>query len=165
MVLFSYTLIIIRNFDLFLPYIHHELFLFPVQMGRVMNKPMSFLRQQCLYKLLLGLIFVVLVVTISLWSSSVDNAKKCFALSEHRLPPDFGTITLLEDISHSVKKPKPGKSIFFHETSCARNGLVHLNARYVNLLFYMIHRFQCLKWEAGLKAICFYDNNVIIYST
>lgn len=91
---------------------------------------MSF-RQPMMYKLLLLLIFIVLII-IGLSLRSSDHTAighKCFDFKTP-LAADTQNIILLDDISHSEKKPQPGKSIFFHETSCARDGLITLNARY-----------------------------------
>lgn len=41
-------------------------------------------------------------------------------------------VELLEDILESEKQPSKGKAIFFIETSCARDGLIHLTPRYCN---------------------------------
>lgn len=77
------------------------------------------------------LLFVLMVVstfTIVVWTffvSDVSKAKQCF-----RLKPDTLGVVYFEDVLESKKHPTPGKSIFFHETSCATDGLVHLNARY-----------------------------------
>lgn len=56
----------------------------------------------------------------------IEEAKRCF------LPPNiniYDGIELLEDILSSEKRPMPGNSIFFHETSCTTDGKVVLNAR------------------------------------
>lgn len=102
-------------------------------MFRTMHRSMSF-RQPFLYKILLILIFVVLIIiSLSLWST--DNGAighKCFSLNDESLLTTYQDIIFLDDITYSVKKPTPGRSIFFHETSCARDGLITLNARYVS---------------------------------
>lgn len=38
-------------------------------------------------------------------------------------------LKLLEDVLEAEFKPRPDRSIFFHETSCTKNGTVILNAR------------------------------------
>lgn len=38
-------------------------------------------------------------------------------------------LKLLPDISDEVKPPRPGRAIFFHETSCAVDHNISLNAR------------------------------------
>lgn len=84
-----------------------------------------FARQHIISKLLIGLAFVLTIATLTYWSNADAhlNAKKCFM--NNNLVWD---VELLEDIMSSEKKPQPGKSIFFHETSCS-NGIVKLNAR------------------------------------
>lgn len=85
------------------------------------------MKQHFMYKLFIGLtIVVIVIVTISLWSDNGERmARKCF--TNHVNIEDFN-IQLLPDIMVATKKPTLGKSVFFHETSCA-NGIVTLNAR------------------------------------
>lgn len=85
----------------------------------------KFLRQHCIYKILITLACIATIVTFTYWSNVEYrlNAKKCF--QKNNLLWD---IDLLEDIMESNRKPQLGKSIFFHETSCSE-GLVKLNAR------------------------------------
>lgn len=100
-------------------------------MSRLFGKS-TFLRQQFLYKFLLILILVVLIVTISLWSSIRDtrSSEKCFKHNEDTATAlANGNIIFLEDVMEAGRKPTLGKTIFFHETSCSTNGLVWLNAR------------------------------------
>lgn len=98
-------------------------------MGRQLNRPAYFVRQPFLYKCLLLLICLALVIiNVAFWIPVKSEPQKCFTLSENHLPA-IGAINVLEDISESETKPKLGKSIFFHETSCGRNGIVRLNAR------------------------------------
>lgn len=69
------------------------------------------------------------LVTIILWASfstDVTKAKECFRLKSI----EKSSILLFEDVMESKRMPTPGKSIFFHETSCSKTGLVQLNARY-----------------------------------
>lgn len=83
------------------------------------------MRQHCIYKVLITLVFLVTIITITYWTN-IDlgmNTKKCF-LDNHRL----FDVDLLDDIMSSERKPQLGKTVFFHETSCA-NGVVKLNAR------------------------------------
>lgn len=109
---------------------------FSVVMGRQLNRPTSLLRQPFLYKCLVGLIFVALIVTnFTFWTSNKTDPQKCFTTFGENHSPAIGEINLLEDISESETKPKLGKSIFFHETSCGRNGMVRLNARYARSPF------------------------------
>lgn len=51
---------------------------------------------------------------------------------EHRAHGDSGSgngIRYFEDILDSKWQPTPGKTIFFHETSCSKSGIVELNAK------------------------------------
>ncbi|KAJ6650181.1 Lactosylceramide 4-alpha-galactosyltransferase, partial [Pseudolycoriella hygida] len=86
-----------------------------------------FMKQHFKCKLLTALLLVVIVIiTISLWADSSERlARKCFSnhvnIQEHN-------IQMLPDIMSASKIPTLGKSIFFHETSCA-DGIVSLNAR------------------------------------
>lgn len=56
----------------------------------------------------------------------IKESKKCFWPSNGGIYDD---LELLEEILEAEIKPKPGKSIFFHETSCTKNGIISLNAR------------------------------------
>lgn len=86
----------------------------------------AFMKQHFIYKLFISLTIIVLVVMISLWSDNSERmARKCF--SNHANIEEYN-IQLLPDVTLAAKKPNLGKSIFFHETSCA-NGIVTLNAR------------------------------------
>lgn len=69
-------------------------------------------------------------LTILIWtflSPNVARAKQCFQLNG--IGDDLSSINFFEDVMESKRKPTPGRSIFFHETSCSKDGLVHLNAR------------------------------------
>lgn len=66
----------------------------------------------------------------------IEKAKSCFVPKNHSI---YSGIELLEDVLKSEKRPKPGKSIFFHETSCTEDGIVVLNARYFKL-FDLMHK-------------------------
>lgn len=86
----------------------------------------AFMKQHFLYKLFISFTIIAIVITISLWSDNSERiARKCF--SNHVNVEEFN-IQLLPDIMSASKKPNLGKSVFFHETSCA-NGIVALNAR------------------------------------
>lgn len=73
------------------------------------------------------------VVTIIGWmllTPNVENAKQCFhskSINDDAYRKFH--INFFDDMMQSKKMPTPGKSIFFHETSCSTDGLVHLNAR------------------------------------
>lgn len=54
----------------------------------------------------------------------INEAKRCFEPIHER-----SKTHLLDDILEGDLKPNPGKSIFFHETSCIPSGTIVLNAR------------------------------------
>lgn len=75
----------------------------------------------------------IIVLTIITWmflAPDVKDAKQCFHLKSIN-DDAYRTfhINFFDDMMESKKMPTPGKSIFFHETSCSTDGLVHLNAR------------------------------------
>lgn len=84
-----------------------------------------FARQHIISKFLIGLAFVLFIATFTYWTKTDFrlNGRKCFMKNDL-----VWDVELLEDIMTSEKKPQPGKSVFFHETSCS-NGIVKLNAR------------------------------------
>lgn len=88
-------------------------------------------KQHFFYKVILILIILSLIVTISMWSLTIDTTemKKCFRHKDIFDSETQGTIIYLEDVMESKRKPQSGKSIFFHETSCSTDGIVKLNAR------------------------------------
>lgn len=57
----------------------------------------------------------------------IEKGKKCF-----KTPEEFyaGDLEFLDDILISETQPTPQRSIFFHETSCFKNGIIDLTARY-----------------------------------
>lgn len=63
----------------------------------------------------------------------IKDAKNCYWPTNNGI---YDTLELLEDVMKSRNEPKPGKSIFFHETSCTANGIVSLNARYSLDIFF-----------------------------
>lgn len=79
-------------------------------------------------------------LTILIWTflaPNVERAKQCFRLTT-ALGDAISTINFFEDVMESKRKPTPGRSVFFHETSCAKDGLVHLNARYISTTILML---------------------------
>lgn len=80
------------------------------------------------WRTLIFAILIAFMVTMIVWSfreNTVAKAKKCFQFTDQ----NPGSIVFFEDVMQSKKQPTPGKSIFFHETSCTKDGLIHLNAR------------------------------------
>lgn len=71
------------------------------------------------------------VLTILIWTFLAPNiarAKQCFHLNAAN-GDEMSKINFFDDIMESKRMPTPGQSIFFHETSCSKDGLVYLNAR------------------------------------
>lgn len=60
---------------------------------------------------------------------NLENAKNCFRRTTNGNDKPIIIITYFEDILLSRKTPTPGKTIFFHETSCSSNGVAQLNRR------------------------------------
>lgn len=58
--------------------------------------------------------------------SKIEGAKNCYRSNNEKV---FDDLELLEDVLQAEYKPKLGRSIFFHETSCTRDGICLLNAR------------------------------------
>lgn len=57
----------------------------------------------------------------------INGAKCCFWPTNNER---FTDLKLLEDIVEAAIKPQSnGNGIFFHETSCSKNGIIQLNAR------------------------------------
>lgn len=71
-------------------------------------------------------LLLMIIITWTFFVPDVRNAKQCF---RPKLPSNLGSIKYFEDVMDSNKMPSPGKSIFFHETSCSKSGIVQLNAR------------------------------------
>lgn len=88
----------------------------------------SIFRKHNSYKILITLIVICIIVTFTYWPNVLRgrNFKSCFI---NQLNSDDEPIQFLDDIMASKKKPQMGKTIFFHETSCASDGIVKLNAR------------------------------------
>lgn len=88
------------------------------------------LRQPFFDRKVWATIFIGVSLLVSLWIvfvPNIKNAKKCFQRSAKQ--DDDSTISYLIDLMESKKMPQKGKTIFFHETSCSKDGLVRLNAR------------------------------------
>lgn len=58
----------------------------------------------------------------------IKEAKRCFRPTTEKF---HDNVQPLEDILEAEKRPQPGQSIFFHETSCTTNGIIQVNARYI----------------------------------
>lgn len=89
--------------------------------------------------MLLVAIAAITVLTVYWWSS-IDHytvARRCFshhpsqwaapATGNHQRP---SAVDMLPDIMVARRQPRPGRTVFFHETSCvAADGVARLNAR------------------------------------
>lgn len=56
----------------------------------------------------------------------IEKGKKCFKLPDAF---DVDKIDFLEDVLESKIQPDKTKSIFLHETSCFKNGIIDMTAR------------------------------------
>lgn len=56
----------------------------------------------------------------------INEAKRCFQPAINDRLPNF---KLLEDVFEAETTPQPDNGIFFHETSCSKDGMIRLNAR------------------------------------
>lgn len=52
----------------------------------------------------------------------------CYRSNASQLDDEY-EIRYLEDVMEAEVKPNPGESLFFHETTCFRSGLIHLSSR------------------------------------
>lgn len=85
-----------------------------------------------MFRMLLSLtvIILILMVAMSIWTfDGTANAKKCFQHKSSAELEAAHTIEFLEDVMAADERPRSGKTIFFHETSCLDDHLVRLNAR------------------------------------
>lgn len=91
------------------------------------------LKRKYYKKLIIQLILAVIVfliiysMTFSRYKFAANRMKtvrKCFQLNAK-----IQNVLLLEDVFEAEIKPMPGKSIFFHETSCSNDGRIALNSR------------------------------------
>lgn len=115
----------------------------PQCMAEWKNHPLNINRRLCVKIVLISGIISLLVLTliqpeqklntvdISSSSSNITKAKNCFRLDQS-IDHANQKIAYLENLIDSELKPTPGESIFFHETSCYKNGLINLNARCSN---------------------------------
>lgn len=97
----------------------------------------AFLKQHLLYKVLLSFILILTIISISYWpiSKVTLDSRQCFLeRKENHYHKDS---KLLEDVMTAKRKPTPGKTIFFHETSCS-NEFIKLNPRYNNIIVILI---------------------------
>lgn len=65
-------------------------------------------------------------------SNSVIVSKACYLPKQMDDSNYDESIDYLKDIAYAEPAPRPGQSIFFHETSCSSDGMVRLTARYVD---------------------------------
>ena len=55
----------------------------------------------------------------------LNDNNRCY----YKSPDANDTISYLDNILDAEKRPKPGKAIFFHKTSCSETGVMKLNAK------------------------------------
>lgn len=65
-------------------------------------------------------------------------------------------IELLDDILDSDKQPEKGRGIFLLETSCSKDGFIHLNPRYTYFEFWDKEQFNCkmVHWWFPFRQAC-----------
>lgn len=102
-------------------------------MSRFRQLRRRFLRQSFVWKLLL-VIVAAATLAIGVLLLTIDYnyiGHGCYDLSADAAAASRlnANVRFFEDISESARQPTPGRSIFFHETSCARDGLMHLDAK------------------------------------
>lgn len=97
--------------------------------------------------LILAAIFLVIIVTILTADSSVllkrnesvpsvvelepsefNRLSQCYK-SPDKSSHMISSINYFEDILDATVQPKQGETIFFHETTCTKTGIVQLNAK------------------------------------
>lgn len=101
-------------------------------MFRLTSRSKYFSRQSFMFRMLMSLtvILLILMVAMSIWSfDGTVNAKKCFQHKNVAESETAHTVEFLEDVMAADKRPRSGKTIFFHETSCLDDHLIRLNAR------------------------------------
>lgn len=77
----------------------------------------------------------------------IKEAKSCFQPENSRV---FENVQLLKDVLEAEEKPKPGKAIFFHETSCIQNGIAVLNSRWW---------VECQEWRFKIYCLQNFTSN------
>lgn len=93
----------------------------------------------CPFSTVLGTICIIIFVIFFMWnfcieelfdetqeSFEIERGKKCF-----KIPDDLSVnhIDFLEDILTSEIQPDQRRTIFLHETSCFKNGVIDMTAR------------------------------------
>lgn len=85
--------------------------------------------EKFIIRLIFGVIVFVIVYSMTFLRykfavKRMQSLQKCFQLNAK-----IQSVLLLEDVLEAELKPKPDKSIFFHETSCSRDGRIKLTPR------------------------------------
>lgn len=94
-------------------------------MGRLILSRNSLFDRRVIFKISSFALVVFLFWFI--FSPNTKKAKQCF---EPNVSIDQAAlITYFPKLKQSYRQPTPGKSIFFHETSCGGDGFVRLTAR------------------------------------
>lgn len=79
------------------------------------------------FKVILCISLVIFLYALCYWVHQTPDLKDCF--NNFKLSTTDNKTNRLEDVLESTKKPKLGRSIFFHETSCYKKKKIELNAR------------------------------------
>lgn len=123
----------------------------------------QFILIRCRFPLLSVCLFMVLLFGMAIWLAKIcekeklteisrishpiysfeeklriKEAKCCFRLKDDKI---YDGLQLLDDVLEAERRPQPDNTIFFHETSCTKNGVVVLNARYFWILTFFSHSF------------------------
>lgn len=53
----------------------------------------------------------------------VNGMNRCYETSRNK------SINYFDDILDEIKQPTPVKTIFFHETTCSKTGIINLNSK------------------------------------
>lgn len=99
------------------------------------HSSMNFGRKRTIFSVIFSLTLLFMIITIAVNINASINfiaSKACYQHKEIDGSELNRSIALLDDILFSERQPRPGKSIFFHETSCSADNLVRLNARCVS---------------------------------
>lgn len=79
--------------------------------------------------ILVGLvIFTIFLIALSISLYNFKEKISCYNRSTSNTSSS-APIVYFEDILDAKKQPIPGKTIFFHETSCTQSGIVQINSK------------------------------------
>lgn len=88
----------------------------------------------CYKALLIVMIGTLLYLVINslLVEASAQKLRKCYA-SKRMYDDEDANVRWLDDILHSTRQPRSGRTIFFHQTTCLY-GVVELTNRYYSFI-------------------------------